>query len=379
MRRLYLIASSGHPNFGDEAIVRAWLRWLARHHPDDEVWLDSQWPGSATALFAGEHPRLRCVDTLFELLRGTTTAREATERLTAALRPHGPGASRLHGLRILAGSDVVHMVGGGYANGLWPHQIGLLGAMREVRAVHGTRTAMTGQGLTPLPVHELELLRALVSCLDVADARDQLSAQAVGVGLSGDDVLLDPESALDRDPPDAPSVIVVVQSEFHDRTPDLARAVVARLAAWQVSSDEVAVLECIPGVDRPVFELLEPVLPGCRFIPFVEVWDRGLPVAAGQRWISTRFHPHLLASLAGAAGVAVSVRPDYYDVKHESVRSLGSAWTRGSLDGPLPDVGPAGTVVSRASAVRQQKEQLAVEVYGSPPDRRRSVRPRLRR
>ena len=63
-----------------------------------------------------------------------------------------------------------------------------------------------------------------------------------------------------------------------------------------------------------------------RFYPFVHLWDHGLPARAGQRWLSTRFHPHLLAAAAGCWGVAVPVRGSYYDVKHEALLAHGSGW-----------------------------------------------------
>lgn len=364
MRRLYLIGSSGFPNFGDEAIARVWLRWLAEHHPDDEVWLDCPWPGSASALLAGDHPRLRCVDTLFEVLRGATTAWEAVGLTTRSLSPHGPGAARLHGLRALAEADVVHMIGGGYANGLWPQQVGLLGAVAEMGRQHGARTGMTGQGLTPLPLDAVALVRRLAGSFDVVDVRDEPSAIAVGVEPSGDDLFLDPASALDMDAADAPGVMVIVQGDLHDDHALMADAVLRRLVSWDADPKDIAFLECIPGVDRPVFDLLSPVLPGCRFIPFVEAWDRGLPARQGQRWISTRFHPHLLAAVAGASGIAVSVRADYYDVKHKSLSALGSGWHIAGVSEPLPDVGPAGSLTTSAPALTTAKENLARRLYG---------------
>lgn len=369
VRRLYLIGSSGFPNFGDEAIARAWIRWLATNHPDDEVWLDCPWPGSASVLLGDEHPRLRFVDTLFEVLRGAASAWEAVERVTRALGPHGPGASRLHGLRALAQADVVHMIGGGYANGLWPHHVGLLAAVTEIGRQHGATTAMTGQGVTPLPPDAVTLLRRLAESFDVVDVRDEPSGLALGVAASGDDLFLNPASAVDHEAIDAPSVVVVVQSDLHNAHTSIADAVLQRLIDWEVPPAEIAFLECIPGVDRPIFDLLAPLLPGCRFIPFVEVWDRGMPVREGQRWVSTRFHPHLLAALGGASGVALSVHPEYYDTKHGSLTRLGSGWHRASPGAVLPEVGPPGSLAGAAAELREVKEQLAMEIYGLPAGR----------
>ena len=64
---VYLVGAAGYPNYGDEAIARAWLRHLARTHPDAEVWLDCHTPGAAALLFRGDHPRLRTTDFLWRM------------------------------------------------------------------------------------------------------------------------------------------------------------------------------------------------------------------------------------------------------------------------------------------------------------------------
>jgi hypothetical protein len=63
-------------------------------------------------------------------------------------------------------------------------------------------------------------------------------------------------------------------------------------------------------VDREVYALTENELPGARFYPFAEVWDKGLPLSGKQTWISTRFHFHMVAAAAGAGGVAIPISPD---------------------------------------------------------------------
>jgi hypothetical protein len=64
-KNLYLIASGGNPNYGDELIVASWLRFRARVRPDASVWLDCPQPGTATALFAGIHPGFHATNTLW--------------------------------------------------------------------------------------------------------------------------------------------------------------------------------------------------------------------------------------------------------------------------------------------------------------------------
>ena len=53
---IYLVGTSGDPNYGDEFIAAGWLRYLGKARPDTEVWLDCPNPGFASHLFRGLHP-----------------------------------------------------------------------------------------------------------------------------------------------------------------------------------------------------------------------------------------------------------------------------------------------------------------------------------
>lgn len=117
---------------------------------------------------------------------------------------------------------------------------------------------------------------------------------------------------------------------------------IAALRGWEVdgrpvAGRDIAVVEAIPGVDVRVWERIAHRAPdladGAHVVRFAELWDRGLPARAGQRWLTTRFHPHLIAAARGARGVALDVHVrGYYSVKHGSVVAAGSGWPVASLD-----------------------------------------------
>ena len=147
--------------------------------------------------------------------------------------------------------------------------------------------------------------------------------------------------------------------------PEAFAALVRRtLDHWRVPGDRVTVVEGIPGGDRIVFDLLGDRLAGARFVPFLHLWRHGLPAAGDQTWISTRFHPHLVAAAAGASGIAVVTEPDYYDVKHASLAAAGSAWTVLTDPAATPDRPAAGGFTGQAvAAARAQKSAIARWVY----------------
>ncbi|MBB3050856.1 polysaccharide pyruvyl transferase WcaK-like protein [Prauserella isguenensis] len=370
-RRIYLVAPTGLPNFGDELVAATWLRYLARTEPDAEVWLDCHTPGTAQVMLAGLHPNLRCTNTLWRLT-GEAPDPEPWAVVAWIRRViHDPGlAPRCGpGVELLATADVIHLLGGGYVNALWPRHAGLLAGAVAASVRSGARLAMTGQGLVPAAPHVAELLYALAARFDVVDVRDRDSADLLADGAAAmftcDDVFLHVPEPEHQDYTRA--VMVCVQSDIGELGPPaLAARVRGILRRWDVDPGEVTFVEAIPRIDRAVYDLLAADLPGAAFMPFSDLWRDGVPALAGQVWLSTRFHLHLTAAAAGARGVALSVSPDYYDTKHRSLIDLGSGWAMldaAGADTPeLPEKGgfPDGTVAE----LRARKTEVADRIYG---------------
>lgn len=372
--RYYLVAPAGLPNYGDELIAAGWLRYLAETAPEAEVWLDTHSPGPCSVLLGHLHPRVRCTDTLWRLCQHAPDEDPWAVSAWVQEVVHNPGmmAHTHYGVELLASADVVHLLGGGYVNKLWPNHIGLLAGAAAATRRSGGRAAMTGHGLTPVFPHVEPLLRALADRCEVVDVRDDASAELLGVSRGVDDAFLDlgahryAEAAPDDEFPD---VMLCLQSDLvAGGAAQLAGMVLSTLRAWKVPPEKVGVIEGIPRVDREVYSLFEQELPGARFYPFPDVWDLGLPVSAGQTWISTRFHPHMVAAAGGASGVALSVRPDYYATKHRSLAELGSGWTvvedlERVPERPVGGGFPAGLL----DELKQAKRRLAEAIYAPVP------------
>nr|HQV19601.1 polysaccharide pyruvyl transferase family protein [Gordonia sp. (in: high G+C Gram-positive bacteria)] len=145
----------------------------------------------------------------------------------------------------------------------------------------------------------------------------------------------------------------------------LAEVVRRTLDSWDVPGSAVTVVEGIPGKDMTVPVKLADRLKGSTSVSFLDIWRRGLPAGRGDTWISTRFHPHLIAAAAGDSGVALVPRPDYYATKHSSLADIGSRWTIADDPEQIPDRPTAGgfTAADRLRAV-DAKRALAAELYG---------------
>jgi hypothetical protein len=188
------------------------------------------------------------------------------------------------------------------------------------------------------------VLSDLLSRFDVVDVRDvpslELLAGNDAVTCTGDDALLGLGSLRRRREPLARTLLCLQGDLLQVSADDLVAWVLASLTAWGVEQEPVTLVECLPPDDLRVAPLLADTLPGLQVLPFDRLWREGFPTHPSHRWISTRFHPHLVAAAAGAWGVALETGSPYYETKHASLLALGTGWARAHPGDP-PVVPPA--------------------------------------
>lgn len=365
-RRTYLIGVAGHPNFGDEAITRGWLRWLAKHRPRDEVWLDVLNPAGASALLHDEHPHLVVVDTVHRLglEADQSSAGSVAAHVDRVLAEPWRAPRWLAGLEALRSADVVHVLGGGFVNAHRHHTASILATLHWLATHTESRLAVSGAGLTPAFTDLGSRYAELGPRLEVATVRDPESVAVLpGSVLGADDVWLGGVAQHVDQRSGSADVMVLAQGDGHDRPDELAATVGDILESWGVGPGGYGVVEANPPVDGYVRAALEERCGHHEFHSFADVMARGLPARRGQRWISTRYHPHLLAAAVGASGVAISVSDGYYDVKHRAVTAAGSAWpVIGIGDAPVA-AGDAGDLPSRAAEHTDALERTAARIH----------------
>ena len=362
MALAYLVAPAGHPNYGDELITRSWLDYLREHHPDTEVWLDCHTPGVAAHLFLDAHPRLRITNTLWRLIHDAGGQPANDRRAFIRDRIHNFGTPEYDlGLLTLRRASTIHLLGGGYVNAKWEHHIGLLWGISAVTEVSNATAHATGQGLMPVIGNGTEIMEAFEAFTSVS-CRDAESAAVLGITRGLDDAFLSTEVRTPRPAAEAPDMVVCIQSDQAEEPMFRTALANARAIASAVreSGGRVAYVEAIPGADHAAYRELDDVVD--QFIPFTEVWTRGIPTAPGQKWVTTRFHLHLVAAAAGAAGIAVSVDPDYYSTKHRSLLDLGTGWAYVDTPDQLatPTSSPSFTNRVRGLAPRKVREADAI-------------------
>jgi len=376
--RYYLVSPAGIPNYGDELIAATWLRYLAERAPRAEVVVDCLGAEAARRALGHLHPRVSFVSVLWKLCTSawSTDPRHTAEAVAAAVRDPAGAPRHREGIELLRGADVVHVVGGGFVNEIWSPFTGLYAGVAAAAGIGARggrpapRTALTGQGLWPPPGEAAGLLRALIGGFDVVDVRDEPSARFLAgadpdrpdlAGRTGDDVFLGLGPRLYRSG-DLPRAMVSVQSLLSRVEPEpLVRSVADALKRWEI--DEVGLLECAPDQDGEVLDLARRLLPVAEVYRQSDVLAEGFPATPDQTWITTRFHPHLMAAAAGASGVALSIEPEYYATKHRSLTEGGSGWPvvcdLDGLDRPSAGGYPAEAVAD----LRARKLAVAKRIY----------------
>ncbi len=137
---IYLVGTSGFPNYGDELITATWLRYLATVAPEADVWVDCASPGPATVLLGDLHPRVKFVDTLWRLCWEAPSDEpwEVAAWVQHAVEFPGHAPRWVQAIELLHRADIVHIIGGGYVNAIWPRHVGLVaGAAAAARRSGG--------------------------------------------------------------------------------------------------------------------------------------------------------------------------------------------------------------------------------------------------
>lgn len=401
--RIYLVGPAGYPNYGDDFVVRSWLRFLTQCHSRAEIWLDCHSPGLASHLYREFHPQVRFTDFLWRISREcpVSSGLEVLKYGCDAWRTSAIATKRFAcAQEALLGADVVHVAAAGLLNGLMPRHYALIAVVTSAPFPKAqTQRIITGGGLCPLEGNSLEMLAEVLRRFHVLDLRDEESRRAlaktgitkrVDVRMTGDDSFLDCPHGSERN---TGYLSVNIQGDLwcgpgsgrlrrvwaqlsarlgrrrqvvRKRVAAVRRVVAAAAREWGSEYTRIRALELIPGVDRRFWRLAADALEVDEYRDFMTNFPQGLDIAPADIVITTRFHMHLLAARQGARGAWINVRPGYYDVKHCSAVTSGSNWPELVLNGRVfhpprlvtPDPG-------RMRAMQQRKRELANGIHGA--------------
>ena len=275
-RIIYLVGSSGHPNFGDEFIAAAWLKYLAVARPDADVWLDSPQPGMAQVLFEGMHPRLRVTNTLWRLVHDNAElpAEVAAKNIRERVAGFGTPA---YDLGILKLREAGSCISSAAATSMTPGRTTPASSSACAPSVKltGAKLYATGQGLMPALLRPPPKLPCSgVSITLTPGTRPAPTHTGWNWAWTTRSWASPGKSARN----DAPRRAVRLHPERHggSRTLPGRRRTGTHRGAKPPAAEGVKAyyVEAIPGVDHAAYERLADLIPETRFIPFSQRLDR---------------------------------------------------------------------------------------------------------
>ena len=343
-RTFCLVGACGYDNFGDEAMLRAWLRKLAEVFPGSLVHVWGFDAAGISRLHSGVPLELRPSPLLWRLAESfQAQGREPHEitpgELFAAERLPNPAdrLARAELFAVLQECELVHFIGGGYLNDLWTKPQFALAVVVAALAIFDKPLVLTGQTVGPLRASSIERFGALLRTAAEVELRDgthyeALRACGCAVRSGADDVFLErPAAPPDKSQPRRPRCLVCVQKQFLDESDY--RALLAKLsrliARLHAARPDLLVqtLELSPrDGDGQAYEILSREHrhrgPEFQLVKLDDLWNRTEEIFQGDNAVAigTRFHFGLYCARAGIPVVSLALN-DYYAAKHAGLDS----------------------------------------------------------
>ena len=366
MKKIYLVGTSGYPNYGDELILKNWVSFIINQYPNAELWLNVPFPTIIQTYF--QQGNIKVTNTIWRLINEYCCEDHSDffniiqEKICYLGTPHYDLS-----LLNLRNIDIFHIIGGGYINKIWPHHLGILYSAVILKKQFNIKIYGTGLGLMPA-ITSSEHYKELIKQFDYFEVRDAESANFLNIQLGYDDAYLNNLNQRSNNPDwqeRIPDVLICVQNDTIDKEKfnTVVQIIRERIVEHQRQGLIIGYIEAIPGQDRIAFELLQDLIQPHHFFNAAEVITYGLPIKENQIWYSTRFHHHLEASLFGLKGVAVSLNPGYYDIKHNSLLKNGTGWAIWYGNDVLPYPNINSGFIENIKKITYKKQEIANMIY----------------
>lgn len=337
MRNIYLIGASGCPNYGDDLIASTWARFIQGRRPTAKILVEGVDTEASSSFLCLQNQQAFPVKNIWHTNSETSEEKTAEGCLAEGLgftdKSFFTEEKYAVAREIFQSSDIIHLHGGGYINSMWPGSSYVVGAVVSLKRKYGMKIFATGLGIQPLDTAYAPKLAEVFSEFDLVEFRDKQSYETImetglcrGAIFGLDDMFLVKPRA--KDIPDRVLHICIQKdiSEDEIRASFLDRVKTFIRKHGKLFS-EIRYYIFSPGSDEQAFEELaqEPDAK-IRKVSYVELASEGISAGPNDFGLASRFHAHLLLAQRGVRGIFCSQKQDYYNVKHNSLLSLGSPW-----------------------------------------------------
>lgn len=337
-KNIVLIGGAGAPNYGDELIVRGWLKFFEDHTEGCHITFYENLVENARKLH-GPHAQgknqVQFLDDLVQVAKSYVGISFWEQAIRGYTFIEKRGLEKYSGCQLapLLNADIVHLHGGGYLNNYDPEKgfyIGLLAALKEK---YGTEIVATGIGFGPVPAPEAALQGVIHDIFkqfrsfelrDVDNFRflkKTFGEAAFHYGLD-DCYLLSTEDLFQRDETRSRLYLSYLSYNIHQASDKYW----ARLQAFSQQFEETIFWESYPWQDKEVFAFLKKKLPNLKKLTVKDALDQKVPIGSRDFAICSRFHVHFVLARAGLHGIYMK-DSQYYDIKHQSIVDRGSIFS----------------------------------------------------
>lgn len=326
---IYVVCHSGYFNLGDELIPRAWIEHLTSAFPKEDIYIDTCNPGKSSILFRS-FKNIIFTDTLWEISRECMNM--GIDYVLNAEFLKSCSVSRINGLEVLSEASHVHMLGGGYLNkDLW-FNYSIPITLSILKSKYSYHLSATGLGMEPVDESYYEIISSYMSNFDLIDTRDRQSYDRLyahglkeKLSLTCDDLFLSIPKR--QDTGDKHDKRLIIAPQKGDDPQRVVSFCVKFIREYPLKNDKIHLLSFNAESDHEISNAIASCVgKRCIKYEFNDLWVNGFPIDENDIVFTTRFHAHLISSALGATGYAASVSIPYYDIKHNSLTSLGSGF-----------------------------------------------------
>ncbi|MEG3116812.1 polysaccharide pyruvyl transferase family protein [Salinicola sp. 4072] len=371
---IYLVSGAGGPNFGDDLILALWIRYYRERGYTGPILVDFLNNASSIKLHSEDK------NVYFSgFLKSMTKGREGDfshyinvgkSKISENLDGFSESIKQALGVPRFSLDQInfIHVLGGGYINGVWENSFSLLGAVSQLKKISGVKIFATGLGLSPLkPSSDSDFasINKIVRSFDFFEIRDidsynQISgfmgfSENVIYGL--DDNFLYPIKSLVRRKRSKSLHISGFSKTFQFASDG---EIISFLKNSSKEYDRILFWLCNKS-DVEIANKMQSLFPGLKKLTNNMLVNVGIPFGPEDAMLTARFHPHFMAARAGVGGQYIA-NSQFYKSKHMSILDLGSGFEKfNSFDSFSKS--RRGHLVDRDAALVRRKRLIADHIF----------------
>ena len=335
VKRIALLGAFANPNLGDEALLDAALENIEEMFGENAIVHILTKDASYTSRFISRFSfKIICSEAIHEISVSNDFDFEAIKTRGQEILEHWEDScqeeSGLHA--VFDNLDILHIVGGGYANSMWPDMLYETWLSAKLAKRSNATIIISGADWHPIADGHLGYIQDIVDAASIVDFRDtsgeELSLRGISFddkySMTCDDVLTHRQCRKPR--PDKSYAIACLQPCFRGEDADGYGKMCSQVSGFlskALECGEVAeiVLASFSPGDCASLKHLYEMYPGrvrmvaCYDMPAYEVHSL---VGSAEFSIETRFHLALMSMLAGVPALGITCG-EYYERKLSSI------------------------------------------------------------